>query len=197
MSGGSYSEREKEKLLYAFVSGDPLSCISKGLGRSPSSVVNALKKLSGEDPGTWDPEKVKGYVSECFHDWYHNRGGKESKAEYYRMRKEEIMNRQKERKDKAAGIRSKYYRKNREKVKASQKEWRVKNNGKWKKFGRYLEGIVKEHGGFKNAFASEMGIHPTLLSHYIAGNRKPKDSFIERISERFGVSQEGLRSMLE
>lgn len=72
-----YSQKELELLLLQFNQEMPLSRLEIKLGRSAYGIIQKIQSLSGQDPDTWNPSKVREYKKQ----WYHVIG-----KEYHRQR---------------------------------------------------------------------------------------------------------------
>lgn len=178
-----YTSEELKKLLVILNSGTPFSELEDKLkeekiNRLVYGVIQKFRRLSKKDPETWNPEKSAEYTREWQKQWYEKH------------------------KDKAYEYIEAWYNQHKDDAKDSYAQWRLKNKGKWQKFGNYLADLLKERyirdgvKWYKVKAAKELGIHPSLLSHYLAGNRKPSEKILRSISETYNEPYETLEALI-
>lgn len=197
MTGKRYTTDEITLLLFEFKLGTPLSELEIKLGRTSAGIFEKIKALSKADSSTWDKERVIEYRRGWRRQWYQNHKTEErTRLKIYRQ-----QHRSKERKryrrwyHKRGGRkwRRQWYQQHRDSISKSRKTYREKNRGIWKEFGNYLAGLLASYDGGKKQFAQELGINPSLMSPYLAGNRKPPEKLLRAVSERFGRDYEQLK----
>jgi len=147
---------------------------------------------------------------------YHKRGGKEKRRQYYQEHKDEIRENNKQyhqqhkdeireyhkqyrqqHKDEIREYHKQYRQQHKDEIRENGKRYRKEHKGEWKEFGNYLDTLLANSNGTKKNTAEELGIHPSLLSHYLAGNRKPNEEFLRRLSKRFDVAYQDLRDLID
>ena len=130
----AYSKEEINKLQLEFNRSAPLSKLEKILvNRTTCGIVMKLKKLSKEDPDTWNPERVNEYEKIYRGYWY--KENPEKKREYsikrYNKHKKEVIEYQLEyyetNKDKLLKKQKKYYKKNKDEINKRVKISSLKN----------------------------------------------------------------------
>ena len=119
-----------------------------------------MRKLARQNPYKWNPKKVWEYTRD---EIKKHKGDKKAQKRRYRARERgEIAEYVYKREPPAQLLRI-----------------------NWKEFVKYLKGFLRVYDGSKEQFADELYIHPTLLSHYLAGRKIPNGEIIGRIFEIF------------
>lgn len=178
-----YTSQELEQILFEFNLGTPLSILETKFGRSAYGIALKMRALSKQYPNIWNPEKVAEYTRREIKK--HKGNIKEHKRRWHARKRGEYVKGY-ERVSICAADKKQYA-----------KIYREQNKGRWKEFGTYLTDLLNRYSGYKKEAAAELGIHPSLLSHYLAGNRRPSEDFLIRISERFDVPYETLLALIQ
>ena len=158
MSPTPYRNQELERILSEFKSNATLSDLGSKVGRTPYSIALKMRKLAKQYPEKWKPTEVAQYTST---EMKKHKGDIRAQKRRYRARKR--------------GEDPEYKR-----------ELYVQPPKiNWQKFRDYLEDFMRDYLYTKKEFADEMGIHPSLLSHYLSGRRKPNNQFFIYLSEEY------------
>lgn len=203
-----YTPEKLEQMLVLFNARRPLPQLEAVVNTSSNGIVQKLTVLSMDDPDTWNPDIVKDYVHDFNVEnleknreqirergriYYRNNRGKKKERE-----KRYFENLSPEQKARYKITKTRHYRDNIDKIRKVHKDIRVRYKGKWKFFGDFLEPIVVAYEnnwvlshysirGARFAFARETGIHNSLLSKYLAGDRKPTDEFLKKLSVKSNI----------
>ncbi|MBI2647654.1 hypothetical protein HYW99_04195 [Candidatus Woesearchaeota archaeon] len=160
----TYTQKELEKIMAEFESDIPLSKLEGELkGRSAYGIALKMRSLSMDCPNQWDPSKVAGYTRD---EIRRHKGAIKAQKRRYRARKKvELIG----------------YAEFREQLKKQEQSLKIN----WIEFIQYLKEFLRLYEGNKEQFAEEIFIHPSLLSHYLAGRRKPSDEVLARMFDKF------------
>ena len=185
-----YTKRELEQLLSEFNQGTPLSGLEDKLGRTAYGIALKLQRLAREHPRIWNQKKVadyiraeirkhKGEVKGQKERWRARRRGEHVEPPQYKQR-----------------VVAQQYIDGEERQRQQSRQYRKQHKGMWKKFGNYLANILSTYPRYKQDAAMELEIHPSSLSHYLAGNIKPSKPFLLRVSRRFNVPYQTLQNLV-
>jgi len=156
-----YSSRELEKIVGGFKLGTSLSELEKKLsGRTAYGIALKIRKLSKEYPNEWNPQKVADYTRGEIRK--HKGDIKAQKKKYRAKQRGENVE-------------------NGAPVKELQNSNLWLYNPVWNEVTAYLREFLLVYDGNKEQFAEELGIHPSSLSHYLAGRRKPTGNVLGRM----------------
>ena len=204
----TYKTKELETLLSGFRLHTPLFELESQLDRSGLGIFHKMRILSKKDPETWNPNKVREYRRELWEQykrdlwrqWYYERGGKEKVMRYYqthwgKVREQQRLYREQNR-EKIRKMKQEWNRINKEKKKKEWRQWYYQNKRRWQRFGNVLATLISEYNGSKSECARELGTSLSSLLHYSAGNKKPPEKFLKKVSERFDVSYQTLQDLL-
>lgn len=163
-----YTKAELQKMAYGLGYGMPLSALGIELDRTPYGIAAKMRSLSARYPDVWNPKEVTEYTRSEM-EKHKGRGNVKEHKEPRRARK-------------------------RQQSTQALHEQREQRKSNQKRFPPYLKEFLNSYQGTYEEFAAEMSVHPSLVSHYLAGRKGPSRKFLERMSGRFSIPYETLES---
>ncbi|MEK6983853.1 MAG: helix-turn-helix transcriptional regulator [Nanoarchaeota archaeon] len=160
-----YSSRELEKIIVGFKLDTSLPDLEKKLsGRTAYGIALKIRKLSKENPHKWNPQKVADYSRDEIRK--HKGDIKAQKKRYKARQRGEYV-------EYGASL----------KVETNRQLQAL--NPDWKQLIPYLRDFLVLYNGNKEQFAEELGIHPSVLSRYLAEKARPNEEILKKMLNIF------------